>query len=202
MNICPTYQSYNEVDQPSFEPLTVSEMAIHLRIDDVSDDAELNSYLQALITAARVQCENYTGMVICARNFIEKHSDLLGTMMLRWGNVQSITSIKYLDEDVAEQTLSDINDNYIIDLNNDPAIIQAKPDFTIPDTADVLNAVTIEYLAGYQTAEAIPEPIKHAIRLMVGKYYENREDDQGRLKIRALPTAAEALLNQYKVWAI
>ena len=73
------------------------------------------------------------------------------------------------------------------------------------------RAVTVRYRAGApstgegrELASAVPAPIRHAILLMVGDLYANRESGgvgPGSFEVR-MPTTVEALLAPYRIWRV
>ncbi|MGH6862464.1 MAG: head-tail connector protein, partial [Phyllobacterium sp.] len=80
-----------------------------------------------------------------------------------------------------------------------------------PTTLDHGYPVRIRYWAGYgrrdtEDAEewinAVPPPIKVAVLLYVGAWYENREETAIGVSVAGLPdnVSAEALLQTYKVY--
>ncbi len=105
--------------------------------------------------------------------------------------VRSITSIKYDDSDNVEQTLA--SSVYESDLDRLKGWIQPKTGQVWPSTYDKLQSVRIAMDVGFASAAVIPQPIRHAIILMVGHYYENRENVAvGALK--EIPQGAKAHL--------
>ena len=58
----------------------------------------------------------------------------------------------------------------------------------------------VTYVAGWTTAELVPETVKQAMRLLIGHWYENREDTQSGMVNRAIENGVRALLgvNQVK----
>lgn len=57
------------------------------------------------------------------------------------------------------------------------------------------DAIEIQFKCGYGTAASdVPEAIKQAILLVVGKMYELREDSVSRL-----PKASEYILDPYRI---
>lgn len=112
-------------------------------------------------------------------------------VVLPYGPILSVTSIKYLDEDGAEQTLDDSVYQRLSD-----GRIRLMADESWPDLYTDEEAVRVLYVAGY---DGIPAAIKAAVLLMVGFLYANREasaDD-------ALSSGAvKALLSPYRVWSV
>ncbi|MBA7592232.1 hypothetical protein ES708_34410 [subsurface metagenome] len=70
-----------------------------------------------------------------------------------------------------------------------------------------IGAIRIKYKAGYIFGEGvipahliIPEPIKQALKLIIGHLYENREEVLvGKTAIR-IPLSAESLLGPYRIF--
>jgi len=155
---------------PAVEPITLAEAKLHLRVDTTAD----NDYITGLIEAARVHCEQVSG-----RSFVTQTitggiagwpND--GVIRLIYSPLQSVTSIKYTDEDGDESTLS--TDVYGVDTKLD--LVYLKNGQTWP--ADVLrdyDPITVTWVAGYGLAATVPETYKHAIKLLIGHWYENRE---------------------------
>lgn len=59
--------------------------------------------------------------------------------------------------------------------------------------------VTITFTAGFATLKPVPGELKHAIRLMVGHWYKNREPAQQAL-LQAMPMGIDELLRTHKWW--
>lgn len=193
---CPTYQSFEIDSTASFEPITLAEAKMHLRVDHDDED----DYINALIQAARVSCENYTEQHFVQKTIKEYHDDFPSTIYLRVPNVSSLTSIKYQDAESVEQTFA--SSKYEADLKSFTARVTPVSTESWPSAKDIFNAVTIEYLAGYTSADNVPMPVKQAMKLIIAKWYEYREDNLGRQNSKSLPSTAEALLNQYRVWVL
>ena len=91
----------------------------------------------------------------------------------------SVTSIKYVDANGAQQTWS--NALYEVSaLGKLPARIMPIESEDYPSTGDtptasVFNKVEIEYIAGYATRGEVPDGFVVGHRMFVGHFYNNRE---------------------------
>ena len=90
------------ITAPSFEPLSVADVSEYLRLDDSPTDTAL---ISALITAARQHLENYLNRFI-AEQTVELALTGWKDKIDLSAPLQSVTSVKYLDENGAEQTLN------------------------------------------------------------------------------------------------
>jgi uncharacterized phiE125 gp8 family phage protein len=121
--------------------------------------------------------------------------DFSAAMMIPKGPATAITSVKYIDQDEIEQTVTDTN--YTLDAASDPQWLVLATDYSAPAVASGVNNVVIRYVAGYST---VPAAIKHAILLLIGQWYDQRADATERSMI-AMPNAVEALLSNYRSFA-
>jgi uncharacterized phiE125 gp8 family phage protein len=55
------------------------------------------------------------------------------------------------------------------------------------------DAVTVTYVAGYGNASDCPQLAQHAIRMLVGHWYENRESATVGAEVREVPMAVTRL---------
>lgn len=112
----------------------------------------------------------------------------------------SVTSLKYYDGTGVQQTLS--SDSYALDTADGygPAYVVPAYAGSWPSTRDQVNAVALRYVAGYENAAAVPEPIKCWIKLMVAAMHANREAEA--ISNGAVLTLgfADRLLDSYKVY--
>lgn len=185
---------YTVTSGPSSEPLTTSEVKTWLRVTSSTDD----TLIASLIKAARVYAENFTGRALFTQT-IKEYFDgwpYGGCIELGFGPVQSITSVKYYDTDGTLQTVS--SSNYITDLISMPGRIVNHPDYTWPALQTRTNPVEIIYVAGYTATASIPDGIKAAMYLLIGFWYENREDIPVN-KANPSVRSADILLHQYKI---
>lgn len=103
----------------------------------------------------------------------------------------SIGSVKYVDTAGTQQTL-DVS-KYQFDGLSEPGRIVPAWGEVWPDTRDELNAVTVEFDAGYGDASEVPQSIKQAMLLIVAHGFDDREEG-------SVPPAAEKLLLQERMW--
>jgi len=178
---------------PASEPFTTAEAKTHLRVDIATDD----TYIDTLVVSARARTEAYLRKALITQTWeyrldwfpISDESELLVPML----PMVSVSTIKYIDSDGDEQTWSSAE--YTVDIYNHVPRILPAFSFSWPTTRDQINAVTIEFVAGYGTASDVPQDIKHAMLLLIGEMYENREESVTGTIVSAMPTTAQSLLD-------
>lgn len=184
------YRGHKVTVQPTAHPVTLAEAKAHLKVEHTADD----SYITALIGAATKMAETCTNRIFTTRTILQRLDEWPGmTIYPNVVPVISVVSIKYRDANGVLQTVP--NTDYDTD-DTEPYRIRTKTQW--PDTNNVIGNIELTYQAGYgQSASLTPEPIRHAILLIIGDMYENRQDSQ-----RTLPTASEHLLNPYRFLTI
>lgn len=182
---------YSKVtSEPAVEPITQTEAKLHLRVDH-SDE---NDLIDILRQAARETVEQHTNrsMITQTRTIKMDYFPCGETLFLTHAPVQSVTSVKYYDEDNVEQTLS--SSDYWVDTNSNIPRIVVKDSW--PGTYDRPNAVEVIYVCGYGAAGSnVPRPLRAAMLLILGHLYENREQ-VGSAK-HEIPFGADVLLGPY-----
>lgn len=163
---------------PSAEPLTLAEAKAHLRLD-VSDE---DSLVTALIQGAREWTENY-----CRRSWVRRTLELRldcfpALIKLPRGPVSSLVGITYTDQNGQEATVAPAT--YQADLYSTPPRIMTVLGAVWPvPKVGAINAVVVEYVAGYAPGDTsptdhaanVPAAVKAAMKLLIGGWYQNRE---------------------------
>lgn len=189
--------AFKLISGPGAEPVSLVEAKLHLRVDGADDDALIG----ALIQAAREQCEHETGRALVSQTW-ELVLDAFPAAEIRIGKspVQSIASVKYLDEQGDEQTLS--SGAYVLDADTEPGWLMLAAGAAWPSTASVSNAVRIRFVAGYGASSAeVPAGIRHWMLLRIGTGYKLREQFVAGASLAALPgNYADRLLDGYRAW--
>jgi len=190
------------ITAPATELVTLTEAKKHLRVTDTVDDLLITS----LIKVARQDCENFTNRALISTTFELILDDFpKKKIVLPMPPVESIISIKYKDCDSIETTIA--STDYIF-YSNEPAIIMPDYGITWPSfTPYPIGAVKIRFVAGYKTTSSdsnllLPEPIKQAILLLIGHYYENREAVNIGNIVNKLPFSVGSLLYPYRIWSL
>ena len=62
-----------------------------------------------------------------------------------------------------------------------------------------LIAIKITYTVGYVEAEQIPAMLRQAAKIIVGQWYENRQEAIVGRSVSSIPMTATYILNEYKV---
>lgn len=173
---------------PSVTPVSLTEIKAHCRVDGSDDDTTLQIYLDAAV-AHLDGAEGILGRCLVTQTWDYNLDAFDGDIVVPLPDLQSVTSVTYVDSAGATQTVSAAD--YTV------AGQRIVPDTSWPVAGDVPNAVTVRFVAGYGLAAAVPAAIKAAILLYVGDLYANREGsgEFGNM-------AARALLMPYKKWRL
>lgn len=110
--------------------------------------------------------------------------------------LQSVTSIKYIDENGVQQTLD--SSLYTVDKDSEPGWVFPAPGQSWPATKTIQNAVRVRYVAGYGDAAAVPAAIKLWIHAHLANSYRNREAVVVGASVAELPYV-ESLLDGLRV---
>lgn len=188
-----------EVTQPAVEPVSLDDALSHLRVEQGQDDLTVLS----LITAARQHVENVTGYAMVQRQFrlTLDYFPSGDRIILPRSNLLAIDSVQYVDRDGNTQTWDD--SNYTTGEINGEGCLVLDPDSDWPTVKEQRDAVTITYTAGYASlgdddAGNIPLPLKQAMLLLIGHWYENREAVNVGTSVTPVPMAVDALLFPYR----
>lgn len=156
------------------EPVSVQEAKEHLRVDGSDEDA----YIGSKISEAREDVEDWTRRAIMTQTWdysldaFPKDKDYIE---LPFGNLQSLTSVKYKGTDGAETTMT-VTTDYLLETNGEQhgRIVLPYGETWPTDTLYPSNPITIRFVCGWTTAALVPGKIKAAIKMIVADLYESR----------------------------
>lgn len=165
------------VTGPAVEPISTSEAKLYLRVDHSTEDALIGS----LVVAARQWVENYTRRALCTQTWDFKYAafpERWVPLVVPQAPLQSVTSITYIDEDEATQTLS--ASLYVVRTQAGPfaarGTIERADDVTMPTLSQAPDLpVTVRAVCGYGAAAAVPDGLKAGLYLLLGDLYEQRQ---------------------------
>jgi len=202
------------VTAPAGEPLTLVRVRSHLRLDATGspathpDDDDLNAF----ITAARERVEGRNGYLrraLVSQIWDYKLDDFpsaRGSIRIPLPPLISVGSISYVDSDGVSQTLA--ASVYDVDTAPAPGEIHLAWNQTWPSARNQKNAVTVRFTAGYAVTnspvsdygENVPKPILQAMLLMIGDWYNNREETVVGSITSQIPMGVKALLSPYRIY--
>lgn len=180
------------ITAPTEEPVSLPEIEGHLRI--TSDDEKLVVTGYAL--AARQLAEMWSRRALITQT--------LEAALECWPNsdriqlprppLQAVSWVKYVDSSGVTQTMSAAD--YVVDTASEPGGVILGYGKSWPSaTLRPGPSITVRYTAGYGTASQVPAIYKQAILLMIGHFYENREEvTPGNVRLQQMPLAARVLL--------
>jgi uncharacterized phiE125 gp8 family phage protein len=190
--------TFTIVTQPTEFPVTLDEAKDHLRITDTDNDARIRS----LITTATNYVELYIGRVFITQTWDMWLDEFQSVIPIIKPPLQSVTSISYVDTSGDTQTISSSPiTTYDVDTDSIPGRVFLAYNESWPNTRAIKKAVKIRFIAGYGTAEDVPEPIKQAILLMISHWYEIREPIIFGIP-QIVPYSVESLMSQYRLWTL
>lgn len=124
-------------------------------------------------------------------------------IVLPLGPLLTVTAIAYDSNDMDEdgQPIEDSVSAYRASNAQWPPRITPRAGECWPCTADVMDAVRIDFVAGYGAPGDVPQDIKAAVKLILGSLHEHREDELIGSATQ-LPRGAEALLSPYRIFRV
>jgi uncharacterized phiE125 gp8 family phage protein len=160
------------ITAPQYEPITLAQAQTHLIITGQND------YVNSLIKTARIMLENELERSFILQTWRGYSSCWDRKFFLDRPPVLAVASVKYYDVNGAQQTLSSVD--YWENIPD--GSVDLAYDFTPPQLQEGRpNAIEIQYTAGYQALgtetelqAAVPEPIKHALKVLITDMHEHR----------------------------
>ena len=153
------------------ELLTTQNVKDYVRIDTTADD----SIISAMITQARIWCENYISRDIVAKNRTYYLDETNGLFSLPFGPIASISSITIKGTATTDYEVLGL-DNETIELDGGPA-----------------QQVKVTYITSGQNDSLL----KQAMLQLISTYYDNRSDFTSGT-ISEIPTSTKTILLSYK----
>ena len=97
---------------------------------------------------------------------------------LPFGNLQSVTHLKYTDSDGTQTTMTAVTD-YIVETNGDQygRIVLPYGETWPSFTAYTSNPIVCRFVCGWTAASLIPTRIRTAVKMIAAKLYEGRGED-------------------------
>lgn len=180
---------------PAVEPLSLTEAKLHLRVEHTADDL----LIADLITAAREYVEATTRRQCITATWVLKRDHFPGEFVVPYPPLQSVTSIIYVNTSGATASLSSAV--YTVDTASIPGKVYETYGQSWPATRGTQQDVRMTYKAGYgDAATTVPEAIRAAMKLLIGDWYWQREEQGGSRVSARVAAGVGALLMPYRVW--
>ncbi|WP_154664944.1 head-tail connector protein [Allorhizobium undicola] len=185
---------------PAVRILELEDVKLHLRIEP--DRTEEDSLLQALILAAESHLDGYSGILgrcMISQQWRVDHDDWEGRVFrLPFPDVSEV-AVVYSDADNVEQMV----DPTFYERLETPCgtVLRWTDAFPAPSLYDRGDAVRVTMTAGYGPAASdVPDGIIHAAKLLIGGWYENREESVIGAAVSQLPfsLAVKSLLMPFR----
>ena len=189
------------ITPPAIQPVTLAEEKLHLRVDHNDED----KLIESLIRAATEHLDGWTG--ILGRCLVEQvwrqdHDRFAREITIPLGPVIAVQLLTWRDPAGQLSTVP----SGCYDLRTDEAgtaVVRFDADYVFPANLHESRAVTITFKVGHETnpgppaTSTVPDPLKVAILLLVGHWYQNREAVSAT-GMASLPFAVEALIAPYR----
>lgn len=191
------------VTGPSTEPVTLAEAKAHCRVAISDDDGLIAGY----ILAARVHLETETRRAFLTQTYDATYdyewpviwdrctSTYRPQITIPKPPLQSVTSVSYVDDAGASQTLA--ANQYRVSANGIEGLIEPAYNVSWPTVREQMACVTVRFVCGYTS---FPEPLRQAMLLLIGHWYENRETVNVGNITGEIPFAVSALVFPYRVF--
>jgi uncharacterized phiE125 gp8 family phage protein len=178
------------VTPPATLPVPLAELKGQLRLGD--DETAEHYLLYGYLRAAIELVEGFTGRALISRTYDLTLDEFPAEITLPKPPARSVTSISYVDDAGAAQTLATAD--YQVDVASQPGRVRPAYLESWPSTRLVYNAVTVRWVAGYGDDPAdVPENLRLAISLAAATWWETRTDLKPAM-LDALPAGSRTLM--------
>lgn len=153
---------------PAEEPVSLADARAFLRVDGTDEDA----LIATLVTAARLHVESVTAraMIFQSWRLVLDAWPAERTLALPVGPVESLTAITGFDQDDEPHELELTQFSLQAGRLMPPRDIEGMP------AVRERLGIEIDFVAGHgEDASAVPADLKHAMLVLVGYWFENRD---------------------------
>jgi uncharacterized phiE125 gp8 family phage protein len=184
------------ITPPSAPAVLTADAKLAARISGSVEDSLVDGWIR---TATRM-AEQATGRAVMPQTHELTLDAFPSAFRLTRVPVQSVASLIYVDVNGIAQTLA--SNQYLLDNADDNGSAYVVPAYgtTWPATCVQINAVKLQYVAGYADAASVPDAFKDWIKLCVGTLYENRESEVIQRAQMLTLGIHDRMLDAYKIW--
>lgn len=181
-----------QITPPAALPVSLSEAKDHCNELSNDHDSKLIGFIYAAVAAV----ESYLRRSLITQTWEVQLDKFHKFIYLPRGPVQSISALTYIDGAGDSQTLA--ASQYTLDASHEPPRIFAAYGVSYPAPRSIPAAVRVRYIAGYGSkGHQIPEPIRHAIKMIVADLFNNPESSIMDIS-RSENPALQMMLDPYK----
>jgi len=161
--------------------------------------------LTALITAARDYVETFTRRALITQTwdmYLDAFPSDKDYIELPFGNLASVTHIKYTDCDGTETTMV-VTTDYLVETNGDGhgRIVLPYGESWPSSVLYPSNPIVIRFVCGYGAlASTVPRGIVTAIKMICADLWSNREAQTQDQRSYQVNKSVDAILWPYRLW--
>ena len=183
----------------NIKPVCLDDAKRHLNIGLSNTDHNL--VLAHYLASARSFAETFTNRKLLTQT-VTRYFDNWPSgdaFVLPYGNLQSVTSVKYTDTAANQSTFS--SDDYWVETDDEPGRIVLKDGKSWPTTTlKTSKPIEVIYVCGYGDMPGdVPYPIRAGILINMAGMFEQREPHIVGAPFKSLPND-RALLSPYKLY--
>ena len=155
---------------PEVLPVSLPEVRQHTRVTNHDDDA----HLKTLMESATRHIELLSRKQLITQTWRVTGCNWPGSIIeLPKRPLVSVTTVKYHDTAGNQQTVD--SGLYTVDTDATPGRIVLNHGESWPTNRGHTNDIEITFVCGFGDASDVPDTLRHAIKMMVGHWNENRE---------------------------
>jgi uncharacterized phiE125 gp8 family phage protein len=179
---------------PAGEPVSLAEAKAFLRVEHNDDDAIIAS----LIAGARLQVEALTRRALMTQTW-RLTRDVWpagGVLPLLPAPLRALLAVRVYDPDGNAQALDPAS--FGLDAVAAPAMLTFARG-ALPPPGRKAGGIEIDIECGYGAAADVPEPLRHAVRLLVAHWYEHRALVAASGEVASVPASVQAPIAPFRV---
>jgi uncharacterized phiE125 gp8 family phage protein len=181
---------------PAVEPLTLAEAKAFLRVETNDDD----DVIAALTAGARIHVEANTRRALITQSW-RLSADRWpadGRIAVLPAPLQSLTAARVYDETNTNHPVD--TQAFVVDVAGSTL---AFAPWALPMPGRLAAGIELDVVVGYGDAALdVPEPLRQAIRLLIGHWYDNRGVVAIGHQTAVLPETVAALIAPYRVLSL
>jgi uncharacterized phiE125 gp8 family phage protein len=178
---------------PAIEPISLAEAKAFLRVEHDDDD----DVIAALIASARIYVEAQTRRALITQSWrlVRDAWPQAGKIAVRPAPLRALDAVRVHDGQ-GDPLEVDV-EAFVVDTAG--SVLVFAP-WALPHPASTAAGIELDVTLGYgDEAIDVPEPLRQAIRLLVGHWYEHRGVVADANAALSLPLTVPALFAPYRV---